>query len=347
MSNVSFPTTVRSPIVTLLRFRNGLYPEAGSTTHLQEEANRIVALRGKQWAFASPINSVHAAGGSFLQRWRAFIHTSSHCRYVEIRALAMPSNNTGSPTTTVTFSLAGGMAPVATASFNYGSETSSDTLDAVTVGQARTVSGTALFDLTPDTDYEINIYEAGNARTASVCIWEVAKQRTTENGYVVNGVVGGQDILDVHRGAMTPVLRTAWKRNAAPLITWSTDLDASAYTNASVDDNILDATSTTVTTATPGWTIDTRFRSTTRRSALGVPVIMRAYCKTTGTTGTVKLKDSTGATLATCTTSSATAAWVSSGAFYLPASLAKYDIHGAVTGVGTCTVYAVSLYSIE
>ena len=62
--------------------------------------------------------------------------------------------------------------------------------------QALDVTTGALFELDADTDYEVNVYDADNARTAAVCIFEVALQRDTTNGYIVNGVVAGQDIDD-------------------------------------------------------------------------------------------------------------------------------------------------------
>lgn len=349
MSAVSFPTVARKALVTLQRLRNGLYPEAGTTTHLQEEANRIVALRGKQWTFAAPLATLHAAAGSFLQRWRAFIHTSTHCRYIYVRALSMPSNNAGRPVTTVTFTVSGDVTPSATCDFSYGAETASDALNTVSPGQMRPTFAGAFVDLLPDTDYEVNVYDADNARTASVCLFETALERDTANGYVVNGVVGGQDILQPHRADIMPMLRDAWLRNARPLITWSSDIDASSPTRTSATiANLIDGVTGSPTAATAGFTLNLTNQSTLRRAADGIPVIMRAYGKCAGGgSGHVYLTDSAGTDLIDTEIDTTTEAWYSSGAFNLPATDGKYDLRFGGDGVNLLTVRAVSLYCIE
>lgn len=347
MTVVSAPYGARKPLLSKLVFRNGLYPEAGRHSFVAEEANRVARYCTKSWHFTSPLLAVPAAGGASRTRWRAFIHTSPHCRYAYVRFLSLPSNNAGHPISRVSFTVSGDIAPSATADHAPGGITDDDGLDTISIGQQRTMSGFSLVDLTANTDYEIQVDDIDNARTLAVSIFEVSLAPDTDNGYAQSTFVAGQDILDVHREQLTVMERLLWKRSAAPLITWSCDGDSDAYV-ATGTKNVIDGTSTTVTTATPGWTIDCRYRTTVRRASSGVPVIFRAYAKTAATTGAVYLKNSSGTILATCALSSATAAWVSSGAFYLPATLAKYDIHGAVlTGLGNTTVYAASLYQHE
>lgn len=346
MTAVNFPSSARGALTTLKPFRNGRYPDALYHSYVAEEANRVAFYCVKSWSFASPIASVPSAGGVSTTRWRAFIHTSTHCRYAWVRFLTMPSNNTGTPVSVAQFTPAGSGVPSAECSFYPGAQTDSDLVSTITPGQARTIYGGAFVDLDADTDYEIQIVDQDNCRTLAVSVFEIGLQRDTDNGYIENTFVGGQEILDTHRSSLIGLTRDIWLRNGAPLITYSSSTDATAYANTGTR-NILDA-STTVTTSTPGFTIDCRYRSTLRRASSGVPCIMRAYLKTAATTGAALLKDSSGATLATCTTSSATAAWVSSGAFYLPATTAKYDLYGStVAGLGNTTVYAVSVYQLE
>lgn len=345
MTTVSFPGYARKAFTTLQRLRNGKYPEVNPVSIMQEETNRIVAYRLKGWSFASDASAVPAAGGSSRQRWRAFIHTSSHCSHAYVRVLTMPSNNTGTPVVSVTFTIAGDVAPIAYADVSVGALTDSDTPNTISVGSALTASGGMFIALDPDEDYEINVLDSDNARALAVSISEVAMQPDTDNGYIANGVVAGQDILDTHRGSMMPILRDAWTINGAPLITWASNTDATAY-DAAGETNILDG-SAAVTAATAGFTIDVTHRTTLRRASSGVPCIMRAYASKSSGVGSVLLKNSAGTTLATCTTSGATAAWFSSGVFYLPATLAKYDIYGkVVSGLSNTKVFAVSVYQI-
>ncbi len=331
--------TARKAISTLRRLRNGTYPEFGPVTHIQEEANRICAYRTKSWTFAG-VGSATAGGPTFI-RWRTFIHTSSHCRYCWVRVVCKATGSTDDPVVTVRFAVPG-VSPHAFATFSYDPATTGFAVD-----QDRTSDGASvLVELDPDTDYEVSVQETGDAITLACCIWEAEQLFDTPTGYVASGVVAGQEILDTHRSGATGLLRDAWLQNGAPLITWSADGDGDAFTLASISEpNIIDGT-TSVSAASAGFTIDLRYRSTVRRSGDGVPVIMRAYLECSAGTASLNLKNSSGTTLATCSSSSSTAAWVSSGVFYLPATLAKYDLTGTRTGgLGTTTIYAVSLYS--
>ncbi len=336
MSVVIFPGSARPAMTTLRRFRNGRYPEVGPVTFMQEEANRIAAYRTKSWSFTGA-GSATAGGPSFV-RWRAFIHTSPLHRYMWCRFLCINTGTTGNPTVTVSFAKAG-FAPSAFCTFSYDPDT-----EGYAVGQVRTTDGVLPVELDADADYEVTVSEStGSPICVGLCMWEQALAHTTENGYIKNGVAAGQDITDNHRGDMFSLLRGQWLDGGSSLITWSCDGDSNVY-DASGEKNVLDATSTTVTAATPGWTIDARYRGTLRRT--GVPCIMRAYASKASGTGSVLLKDSGGSTLATCSVSSSTASWLSSGVFYLPATKEKYDIFGKVlTGISNVKVFAVSLYS--
>ena len=327
MSSIIIPSTVRPSIAVMSRFRNGLYPEASSTTFLQEEANRIAAYCGKQWSFGVPIGSVPAATSATRQRWRAFIHTSSHHAYINVRFTAMPANNASSPISYVTFTVPGG-AIAAVARMDYGAETTSDTADAIAVGQGRTVSvtGTASVDLSPDTDYEVNAYDLDYARTMSVSIFEHELPHDTANGYAQSGVVATQEILDVHRQTMTGVLRTAWKRNAAPLITFASNLDASSPTSTIITTaNLIDGVTGAPTAATAGFTLNLANRSTIRRASQ-IPCVMKVYGKqATAGSGHCYLTDSSGTDIADVALNSTTEQWFST-TFNLPTTNGKYDL---------------------
>lgn len=349
MTVVNFPSVYKPALVTSKRIYNGCYPDASVMTTLQEEANRVVAYRVKSWVLATPINAIPVAGGASRVRWNTYIHTSTHCQFAWVRFLTAPNNDTDSAISQVTFTVPGAGAAAATISYEHGSATDSDVPDAIGIGSARPTDSSGLVNLLPDQDYEVRVYDNANARTMAVCIFEYALPHDTDNGYIASGVVAGTPILDTDRQTMVPLLNAAWKVNGKPLFTWSCDTDSDVSESASGDKNVFDVAITTVSTTSPGPIIDTRQQSTVRRASSGVPVLMRAYMKSSiGTaTATVKLKDSTGATLATCSTTATTAGWVSSGAFYLPETLAKYDVHVGVTGLGQGSCYAVAIYSYE
>lgn len=118
--------------------------------------------------------------------------------------------------------------------------------------------------------------------------------------------------------------------------------------------NVVDGTSTTVSAATPGWTVDLRNHTTARLRSQGVPVRFKVCVNSTvgNDTGAVKLLDSTGTAVLTClinnpaATSSAIGDWYWADG-YVPATLAKYDVHFGGNTLGTLTPLSASLYEID
>ncbi len=109
--------------------------------------------------------------------------------------------------------------------------------------------------------------------------------------------------------------------------------------------NLVDDTSTTVTTATPGVQLDLRYRTTLGRASRGVPVRFWVYAESTVTndTGTVQILDSSGAAMLTIPITGSTPRWyVTDG--YLPALDAKYDAHYGGNTSGTLKVYAFTVH---
>ncbi len=347
MSTVIFPSTARVAMKSLGRFRNGMYPDADPVAFLQQEANRIVAYRGKSWSVCAPMEAPPAGGGASRTRWRMFIHTSTHCRYVAVRVLSVPSNNAGNPISRVAFIIAGDPAPSATADFAYGATTADDVPDTIAVEQTRPLSGATLVDLLPDTDYEIHVDDIDNARTLAVCLFEVGLEHTTENGYIANGVVNGQNITDDHREQMTGVLRDAWLRNGAPIITWSSDVDSASPTRTSATiANLIDGVTGSPTAAPAGFTLSLAHRGSLRRGA-NIPCGMRVYGKCAGVgSGHVYLTNSAGTDVADCEIDLSTEQWFTTGAFDLPAVDGKYDLRFNSDGSNLLTVRAVSLYQL-
>lgn len=353
MSTIIYPSYCRQPLQTLRRLRNGRYPEASVATWFNEEANRIVGLRVKGWSFASAVRSIPATGGS-RTRWVFAFRSSTHASYLWARFLVAPSNVTTNPYTRLACVVTGSGTEDPYADAHAANETESDSPSEFQVLNVPTNDGTTVTYLTPDTNYEAYITDYNGARTVACCIWEVAMSPDTDNGYLESGYVAGQPIFDSHRASLVSVLREAWLSNGAPLITYSHDLQADMMTNATATDtNVIDGTSGSpvVTTATAGFTIDCRYRSTVRRAASGVPCIMKVYGFVGGdAVGSVKLIDANNSTIVTVTLTNPASSdnWYTSSAFYLPATVAKYDITCAkASGTGTISFWAASIYQLE
>lgn len=118
--------------------------------------------------------------------------------------------------------------------------------------------------------------------------------------------------------------------------------------------NVVDDSSTTVSASTPGWTVDLTNHTTHRLRSVGVPVRFKVCVNSTvgGDTGAVKLVDSSGTTVLTCLINNPAATSSTIGDWYwvdgyVPATLAKYDVHYGGNTLGTLTPLSASLYEID
>lgn len=363
MSTVNAPKFLRPALQTNQFMRNGgFYPDARAQTFMNEETNRICLWRTKEVAtFSVPIASIPALASTSRPRWRFVIHSSPFARFLWLRCVSAQvaiGSGTGP---------AGGdpfvkllvqtvvPATVGTAEFHYGANpTAGATIDTPAFfgeGLIPLNDGTNFVAIPADTDLYCTISDEGS-RAVCCTVYETALEPTTLNGYLESGVVAGAPIYDEDRGDMATILRTAWKRGAAHLANWSTDTDATAPTNAtSTNKHIIDGSAPPVTAAKPGWTIDLTNRSTVRRAASGVPCIMQVFAKHSvggATAGVVMLLDSGGGVITSVAGFGTVAGWKSSGAFFMPATVAKYDLFFNNNSIaGTITPYAVSLYQYE
>lgn len=118
--------------------------------------------------------------------------------------------------------------------------------------------------------------------------------------------------------------------------------------------NVVDDSSTSVSSSTPGVTVQLTNHTTHRLRGVGVPVRFKVCVNTTAAndTGAVKLMDSTGTPVITvlCNNPAATTSSVGDWYWadgYLPASEAKYDVHYGGNTLGSLTVFSASCYEID
>jgi hypothetical protein len=179
-------------------------------------------------------------------------------------------------------------------------------------------------------------------------VYETQLLPDTTNGYIGPVHVAAQSgIFDDQRQGLAELGDKMWRRGASQVFNWSTDYDSEARTFVSVaaDRNVVDNTSTTVSAATPGFTIDMTGKVTQSTVSTGVLCTIAAYGnRGAGTSGNqgVKIKDSSGTTLIGLIGAVAANGWFSAQ-FQLPATSAKYDVQG-YSNSGTFTLYAVSIW---
>lgn len=332
-----------APIVVAKYARNGLIPHAVLETELTHSLNFAAAIRGKNlFTWSLPIASMSASGGS-RTRWRAAAHTSPLLR--RLRAMIYAARNdadANAPAVTIAVTNANESTTYGTATLatnnNFGGSTSDDTPNEF-------ISGELVIGGVPaDTDVYIKVSDEANGRVLAVSIQEEMVKLISGNGYVLPAGVSVMTPIDAaRRETLYELATTLWKRQAAHAWNWTVDNQASPITeSAGTSKNIIDS-STSVSAATPGATLDLRYNRT--RGLTTVPCVFRAYAENTGGAGpnAVLLKDSGGATVATIS-GVTTAGWYST-TVNLPASLAKYDIwFNGTSGGGTFKLGAVSLF---
>ncbi len=326
--------------------RNGMLVNANFQHQLAALANQITRYRTKE-LFASCFSPVANASGRTVattNRWRWMGHTSPKCDTIIARVLlgtAILTIGTSDPYARLElFNSAG--TPLGYGDYHFGVNTLS--LNVATAPSNLAV-GTIAIDASgfPDTDIYGLFTDVQGARLAAVCVYEISAFSYVANSYLPQNYAIGGPIHDYDRQGVAETAAQLWKRGAAPVFTFSGDGYTSPKTSSLTAVNVIDDTVSTVSTNSPGYVIDLQYCA--RKNAATVPCMFASYFGTgTANSGSVTLKDSTGATLATL--SGSTVGWRSI-AVNIPATIAKYDVHMVSTGGDTNFVEAACLYQYQ
>jgi len=322
--------------------RNGLIPHAIFESEVGAALNFCGAVRNRElFSWGVPLTSIPGAGGDRV-RWRAAAHTGPLLR--RLRATICAARNDADalePSCTIYVTNADQSVTYGSAEFVYGNNFGTapgNTPDEFGIGEL------IIGGVPADTDVYLRIDDNDHGRIVSVTIHEESKKLLASNGYLLPSVVSvGGPIDDARRGSSYALATSLWKRGAAHLFNWTVDLDASKITTTGgTFKNIVDNSSTSVSAATPGWTLDLRYCRTLGQTT--VPCVFKCYgSATVGDTAEVSLVDSGGSPVATISVNSPTNGWFSA-TVNLPATLAKYDVHYADPDGGTISLGACSLY---
>ncbi len=342
------------PPIPLRRWsRNKKHPNAEFQNRINAAANASALYRSKDvFSIAAPWFS---GNGSFYVNgdlWHFAFHTGPLTTALFARLVMnvpfQPSAN--SYATVKIYSDATLSTLVASEDFRYGAAPGAG-------GNPYTYGGAATIDkfitgLSVDTDYYGVISSSNYAYVWAASISDCPSMTESYGGYLATNYTAHTPILAVDRQKPQELMRSVWKRGASKVWNWavtpgsfldgsdSSDNYRSITTTSTTLKNILDQSSTTVSSSTPGPTFDMRYKN--RISQTGVPVVLKAY----GYAGSpadmnVVIKDSSGGTLATVSGFGTSAAWKST-TVTLPASVAKYDFQFKVTGAARAHLYAIS-----
>lgn len=344
MTTLLIPSSSRPPIQIRKHVRNGAHPDAELMALLAESANHAARWMSQEvCSFGMPLDSIYAAESAV--RWRAAWHSSPFAKHLYVRFACVRQGKIGfshsaDPYVKLTVTDATEATTYGTAEFHFGYSSSGDNDDVPSgwghVGLVLKSSGTNA-TIPADTDLFLKIENTNDCRVISAMVWEISMGPDTANGYAAQNYAAFSPVMADDRGDVASVARDMWKHGAAKL--WMQSHPGTAYLSTTYR-NIIDRSSTTVSAATPGATLDLRNRTSKRLEASGVPVKMWVYGTATGASGAVGIHDSTGALIAEILVPVGSA-W-SSATFYLPATVAKYDLLEKA-GAGSITTDAVSL----
>lgn len=321
---------------------NGHYPSATYYRRVVDGMNHLTAYRHKQ-VFGRSVklgdSTYGAAGTNTIAR---FYFRSGHGAKFARVVMILGKD------------IAGGVATDPTVSVMFNS--SSNTSGPHSWGQSPTATIDAPSDwrivndvvaITPNTAYACWVETTDYARPLAVMVYELGDPTISEATDYYSGESFGADtpIFDAPQTRILGGLSNIWRHNGGTVCHWGLRDGAARTRSSATAINLVDNSTTGApTAATPGWSLDLRYRCTEGRAT--VPVEVAAYGSIAAGSGTVLLVDSGGTTVATVTINSATPGWFTATAL-LPATADKYDLKFAGDGVNTLSVYAVSLNEWE
>lgn len=350
------------PPIPLRRWsRNGKHPNAELANRINAAANAAALYRSKEvFGICAPLFS---GNGSFYVNgdlWHFAFHTGPHTTALFARlAMNVPfASASNSYASVKIYSDASLSTLVASQDFEYGSAPGGG--GSPYVWQTLSAIDKFITGISADTDYYGVISSHNNAYVLAASIVDCPSfTESGYGGYLATNYTTHTPILAIDRERPQTLMRDVWKRGGSKVLNWavtpgnapagsdSNGTYRSITTTSTTYTNILDRSSTTISAATPGWTLDMRNKDRVSQTS-GVPCVMKCFGRNaSGSQTNVVLKNSSGATIATATSSDATNTWFSIS-FNMPAVLDKYDIQFNTGTAGNRSyLYAICIWEQE
>jgi len=244
------------PIATDRFFRCSKHPDASAMNQMCEQMNQAMLFRTKECfsilgdlGSAPGIQATSSAGTR--DRWRFAFHTSPYTHAILARTVMFPpSSNYGNDTYAKIkiYSDATESTLVSTTEVHYGPGPSN-----ASVGgwQYHKVIDSFIDGLDADTDYFGLVSDIDYGRVQSMAIADLQSMTENYDGYLPVNFTEQSQILDVYRENLVAPMPALWKRGAAKVFNWTTNIQSSPQTNTTTTlKNLLDGTSTTVSSST-------------------------------------------------------------------------------------------------
>ena len=354
MSLIDIQRYIRRPIQAAKFVRNGKYPESWVQSALADSVNHAARWRAKQvYAKSVGILDTVAQSAGTVSRWRFAWRSGPYARHLQAKAIMMNCNSlpNGNPYGLLTVRNGAGTS-IGTMRFYFGANAGSTfdntadwsiQYDVLNDGSYNNIT------LTADTEYFGEVSDVDQSRIRAIVVYEHSVDVDTST-HPNPSCAARSPVYDGDRQDVATVARKMWKQGASPL--WhvgpSTTANSLTTTSTTLTSVLFDptlGTGTAVSAATVGATLDMTYKGTSSRTgASAVPVTMWCYVNCSSD-GTVALKDSSGTALLTATSAGdSVSRWVTATG-YLPATVAKYDLHFKVaSNPGAIILYGMSLY---
>lgn len=342
------------PIQVGSHCRNGKHPSAQFMNKLNEATNQAALYRTRELArFTGRIAGtgvLSSFGAGDRARWRFAFRTSPYAHALMVVAVLHPQDTGTAENSYARLDIFDDIAEssvVASETFYYGGGPRGTT--AAYGWQYLKPVSKHIAGLDPDTDYYATFYDVDWGRLQSATIFELHSMTENYAGYLSQGITAETEIYDSYREKVAVMQKNLWKSSGSVLFTWSVDNGTTPQTTTSdTPVNLIDTSVSTVSNASPGFTLDLRNKARAMQS--GIPVTLKVFVSVGSGTGLGRLylKDSTGATVLSQTdgfTPGATE-WVTITGT-LPATVDKYDLQMDDHAGSGITVYAATLAEHE
>lgn len=348
MATFNIQPKIPTDLVWPAHTRNGMVPNGAFVRYMATALNYVPAyLRKVPLTFCQDLGSIKGSAAGTKNYWRARFRTGYGTTKLRAVFLMAHVDNALATDSRVNMSIID-VDDVSTADsalrLNWIDTTAADIPNEYIWGtaEATVIAGNRLSLLIEAIDYArplaCMLYEVGT-NPVDTDITATADQRIGVGGH----------ILDSTQSNLLTTGTLLWKQNAANVLNWtSLSADDVVSHTGTTYTNILDGSSTTVTSSTPGYHITEIYHNSA--SATTVPVEIAVYAQRTAGAGTtsnnkVRLTDGTNHLEVTGITS--TPGWfIATGT--LPASAnMKLDLQVASDAVDTLAIHAVSVYEWE
>lgn len=334
MSTIPIDPHIKPRIQPNAFCRNAQVPSALFQGEIMGAVNRVARYRPKE-LFRSGGNVTSIIDNA---TWRFAGHVGPMAGRIILRArMALASTDLAPKVQLTLVNGSGATLGTGTASYGYArGMTINDTPDEW--GTATIVINASSFR---DTSVRGIIQGINAARIISCVVYEEPLASDTINGYLRQQFSVGAPILDTDRSAAQNFAVSLYKRNAAPLFTFSSRSDTTAPSTASVTYVGINSTSSG-TASSPGYA--PRLTYCKRKMSTTVPVRIECCASVAVTgSGSVRVVNISGAVIATFPVVATVPTWFQTTA-NLPADHSLYFLEHKGDSKNAIKTYAVSIY---